>query len=397
MDWVKNMSLKRAFFTIIIVFLMVSIIVGILFYSFCDIVIEHFDLYVAVPTEENISNNISSEQLNNAALVITGEENDKILSIHYTYQVKPGYEIISFLQMIMPIVFLIIALISADIVFYQIKLKQPLLILRNSAERIQKQDLDFEIKGYVSDEFGELCSVFDFMRQTLLSNNRELWRQVEERKRLNAAFSHDLRNPITVLEGAAKLLKKNLEHCNINYKDAEKSVELIEQYTDRIKKYVEVMTSVQKLEELECKPQVYESENIQTELVSILSILAKDSDKEIRISNTGAGGLIRIDKQFVYGTVENLIGNALRYANKVITVEIIYEKTQVELRIIDDGKGFSNTLLQKGITPFQRDQYVSSEHFGMGLYVCKLMCEKHGGSLKIQNLENGANVIAIFK
>ena len=46
------------------------------------------------------------------------------------------------------------------------------------------------------------------MRAELLRSDQELWEQAEERKRLNAAFSHDLRNPVTVLKGTVKLLKE---------------------------------------------------------------------------------------------------------------------------------------------------------------------------------------------
>ena len=42
------------------------------------------------------------------------------------------------------------------------------------------------------------------MRVALKENNIEMWRQVEERKRLNAAFSHDLRTPLTVLKGQSE-------------------------------------------------------------------------------------------------------------------------------------------------------------------------------------------------
>ncbi len=46
------------------------------------------------------------------------------------------------------------------------------------------------------------------MRSALEINNREMWRQMEDRKRLNATFSHDLRTPLTVLEGHLGILQK---------------------------------------------------------------------------------------------------------------------------------------------------------------------------------------------
>ena len=89
---------------------------------------------------------------------------------------------------------------------------------------------------------------------------------------------------------------------------------MICQYAGRIEHYVEIMTSAQKLEELECKRHIYEKENIQSELQSSLTILAEASGKEIDITHSGTAVQVYIDKQFVYNTAENLISNALRYA-----------------------------------------------------------------------------------
>lgn len=57
---------------------------------------------------------------------------------------------------------------------------------------------------------GALCASFEEMRRALWENNRVMWRQMEERKRLNAAFAHDLRTPLTVLRGYAGMLLHDL-------------------------------------------------------------------------------------------------------------------------------------------------------------------------------------------
>lgn len=119
-------------------------------------------------------------------------------------------EIISVTQMILPILIYIGALFITVFMFYRLKLKEPLALLTKGASRIIENDLDFTIEAKSQDELGQLCIAFETMRRTLLNNNRELWQQTEERKRLNAAFSHDLRNPVTVLKGSAKLAKKVL-------------------------------------------------------------------------------------------------------------------------------------------------------------------------------------------
>ena len=92
-------------------------------------------------------------------------------------------------------------IIAAALLFYRNKLKKPLAELMAASEKISNNDLDFSIEYDSKDELGQLCTSFEIMRTALANNFTEMWRQVEERKQLNAAFAHDLRTPLTVLKG----------------------------------------------------------------------------------------------------------------------------------------------------------------------------------------------------
>jgi len=96
----------------------------------------------------------------------------------------------------------------SGVIFYERELKRPFSILRKASERISENDLDFEIWYEKKNELGQLCSDFEGMRSALYESNREMWRSLEERKRLNSAFSHDLRTPLTVLRGYTDYLGK---------------------------------------------------------------------------------------------------------------------------------------------------------------------------------------------
>ena len=117
-----------------------------------------------------------------------------------------------------------------------------------------EQDLDFTISSDSGDELGQLCAAFEKMRGQLQKNNRELWRQAEERRRLNAAFSHDLRNPVTVLKGSVRLMEKSLVQDNLLPENIRKNLAQMSRYTERIADYIEVMSSAQRLEDTPCIP-----------------------------------------------------------------------------------------------------------------------------------------------
>jgi signal transduction histidine kinase len=282
-------------------------------------------------------------------------------------------------------------------VFYRLKLKKPLAILQSGAERIKRQDLDFTIEKCADDELGALCTAFETMRFELLKSNRELWRQMEERKRLNAAFSHDLRNPVTVLKGSAAILRKGLNNSLLTEETAGENISLIYQYAGRIENYIEAMTSAQKLEDLKFNPGPAAWSALAKELENSLSILSAHTGKKIQFICNGADKEIKIDKYIVHNTAENLVSNALRYAREKVIVVFSCDDEKIVINVSDDGIGFSSAILNKGAVPFLRDDTTEQGgHFGMGLYICRLLCEKHGGGLILENGSDGAEVTATF-
>ncbi len=298
MEWLKSRSLKQSFMAITCLFLCVGVLLA------------GFSVFVCVQ--------IRSEHIETQTYHVTLDDTGEITSYIAlgNDEAQTGVDAaLSTLQIVLPVFWIVVSLLLADIVFYNVKMKRPLAILQAGAERIQQQDLDFEIEPLSSDELGQLCLSFEIMRQELKKNNQEMWRQSEERKWLNAAFSHDLRNPITVLKGSAKMLQKETEQFGSERINS--SVSLISQYTGRIENYVEMMSNAQKLEEVECRPVTWDRDAFQTEFESGIDFLATPCKKKFVVSNAGTILQVQIDKEFFLRIAENLVSNALRYARKM--------------------------------------------------------------------------------
>lgn len=134
--------------------------------------------------------------------------------------------------------------------FYHWKIKKPLAILNQAAQKIGQSDLDFHVESPSADELGKLCQSFETMRASLEENNRALWDAVEERKRLNAAFSHDLRTPLTVLQGYSDLLLDALPSGDLSPEKTVDTVLTMKRSLTRLQRYVESMNSLQRLEDV---------------------------------------------------------------------------------------------------------------------------------------------------
>ncbi|MEI3500355.1 MAG: HAMP domain-containing sensor histidine kinase [Anaerovoracaceae bacterium] len=306
--------------------------------------------------------------------------------------------LIQSLQYVLPVIYFTAAVIVSGAVIYRCKLREPIRMLQSGAQRIMEQDLDFTISSDSGDELGQLCAAFEKMRGQLQKNNRELWRQAEERRRLNAAFSHDLRNPVTVLKGSVRLMEKSLVQDNLLPENIRKNLAQMSRYTERIADYIEVMSSAQRLEDTPCIPKAISFGKIRAGFQEGAGLLLQDCRVRLVFAFHGSDSApLWLDEAIFSAVSENLLTNAGRYAEKEICTALSLRRDRLILKVEDDGEGFSEELLRKGMQPFVRGDKSDPGHFGMGLYICRLLCEKHGGSLHLTNGASGAVVTAELK
>ena len=286
--------------------------------------------------------------------------------------------------------------VMASFLFYHNKLKRPLTILAGASAKIAENDLDFTIRYDCNDEMGQLCQSFESMRGSLEKNNRELWRIVEERRRLSAAFAHDLRTPLTVLRGYTDLLLRYLPEDKIPKPKLLSTIHTMDDHVKRLENYVQSMSSMQRLSEIVPTPQAITSDVLFEQLKNTAEILCKE--KQLVFMADSQSRHMYVDVEMVFQVFENVLANANRYALQKITVSAKTGPQELMLTVGDDGPGFSPEALQRAMEPFYREEKLGDKgHFGLGLNICKILCEKHGGRLILQNLApHGAEVTATF-
>ena len=423
MGWIKRMRLKNALFAMMFFGLLLASLLSIGAFIGCNRLIQ---------------------TLPQATASIEISSNPSVTIIHPEASAPPAWSqavgsLLGVLLIALPILIFTLVILLTSILFYRTKLKEPLHKPKSSTERNMQYDQDLVIPAPSGqDELGQLCGAFEKMRENLLANNQTLWRQAEERKRLNAAFAHDLRNPVTVLKGTAKLLRKGI--CD------EQTIGRLEDYTLRIEQYIESMSSIQRLEQVSVQRKMIACDLLYRELEDTARLLAPGLSCRItmqecesfgtKTAETKAVGIdtsvietvaVAIDHGLFMTVAENLIANGARFAERELMIGLEIADSFLLLSVMDDGPGFPDELLQNGPKPFGKvKQYttysrkaaectacsetimddakpskVSAEngtHFGMELYSCQTICLKHGGRLTLENIEgSGAKAAAFFK
>lgn len=386
---IRQMNLKKALFTIVCINITAALALSLLSFWGC------------IAVRSQLAANRTIINIPSAPFLASSAPEP-------TAQTDAAVDIISVVQILLPVLIYIFALFTTASMFYRLKLKEPLAVLASGASRIIENDLDFTIEAASQDELGQLCTAFETMRQTLLDNNRELWWQAEERRRLNAAFSHNLRNPVTVLKGAAKLAEKSIARNPQEPGKIAGQIALITNYAGRIEHYIETMSSIQRLEETPVERENIPWDTLVAELRQTVYLIGMDHDKQIRFHTSDqpktapvnrsaqTDRSVCLDRSILFQIAENLLSNALRFARQNIDISCSVNETILELSVADDGGGFPASLIRDGVRPFHKGRE-DAEHLGMGLYTCKLLCERHGGTITIQNHAAGSFVSASLK
>lgn len=91
-----------------------------------------------------------------------------------------------------------------------------------------------------------------------------------------------------------------------------------------------------------------------------------------------------------------MISNAARYARSRVDVTCRVCENRLTITVSDDGGGFTDTALKHALNPFFHEETDGGTHFGLGLYICRILCEKCGGGVHISNHEKGAAVTSEF-
>lgn len=341
--------------------------------------------------------------------------------------------------------------------FYRRHIGGPLSVLEAAADRIARQDLDFQIGAVRGRELGRLGAAMEGMRSSLLATQRELWRTAEDRRRLNAAFAHDLRTPVTVLKGTLEMARMKADRAGSG-EDVRKTLETLSGQADRLESYAQLMSRVTKLEDRE----VMRSACAPSDVARVLERQAAGyvatcgngckllfslgdgmravgaGDGSVAVPDAGsvagagvehaaepcpghaaapdAGGAVgpcpeplSIDMQLVEEVLGNLLGNACGHARSKVTVSVDLLQPErgslspesrgdvrLELVVTDDGRGFTAEALHHGCDPFYSEAK-SAEHFGLGLNIARTLARLHGGEVELGNLEGGgACVTATF-
>lgn len=381
--------------------------------------------------EEVIKEDNSYEVLSYADLYLSSEEKIKILSnevynervnssnsmddLMFTSQrVNGGYvigvtalaevnEVIgtmnSFYIMIFIFVFILIISISY---IYSKAMTKPLVEMSKIAQKISQCDFQYKYKVTGEDEIGilgsSLNSISDNLEKSLndlqcsnekLKEEMQLQKyQEEKRKELIANISHELKTPITIIQGTINGIKDGI-YTEEMYED------IIEE-TEKLNDLVKEMLEVSKLESPNFK--------LNKEPFDLYSLILKSQDKlksmiedkKLKVVvNYEDEAIVFGDEKRINQVVTNLFTNAIKYTSQGSNIDIginyLNETDEYLFKIRNFGVTLTEEEQEKIWDSFYRAEKSRNKRFGgtgLGLSIVKRILELHGSEYGVRSDEN---------
>lgn len=258
------------------------------------------------------------------------------------------------------------------------RLLEPVRRLREGAERICDGELDYRVEVDRKDELGELTASINEMADTLQS-------MLEAKRQLLLAISHELRTPIT----RAKLQLEFMEEGSLR-----------DTLGDDIDEIDLLISDLIEAERLSTRHAALTPESVDFgDYIGYLAEPYRDYAGGFELVLPDSDCRVEIDKLRIRLLFANIVNNAVRYGrNRPIRVEVDCGPEDVRLSVIDAGEGIAADHLARVQEPFYRVDSARQRNtggFGLGLYLCNLIAEAHGGRLQIDSRVDEGTCVTI--
>ncbi|MGY2134948.1 PAS domain-containing protein [Hymenobacter sp. HD11105] len=237
------------------------------------------------------------------------------------------------------------------------------------------------------------------LARELVTANEQLRRTNVDLDNFIYAASHDLKAPISNIEGLLQLLRADLPVEVAQRADVEPTLGLMGESVERFKRTIEHLTEVSKLQkEHEATPTLVDLKAIIEDVRRDLQPLLEETGAQL-VLDVGAFPPVQFSEKNLRSVVYNLLSNALKYRSPDrpphVDVRAHVKPGHTVLEVHDNGLGIAAHHLPQLFTMFQRF-HDHVEGTGIGLYMVKKMVENAGGKLEVHSQVGAGTTFFVY-
>ena len=294
-------------------------------------------------------------------------------------------------------IMILLVLISSWL--FVIKMKKSLNTLSNAICKYQNGDKLDVTSNNLPKEFKDITDSFNELMTRLNKALDEKMQMYQERQRIIADVSHDLKTPLTVIQGYSKAfidgLVPDIKKKQYMYAIYNKSIIAVSQL-ESLFSYINMEHPEYKLNkeriDINSKTKDYLAEKYNEIELNKFNIEVDIPDNEV---------FVNIDFNAFKRIYDNLISNTMKYNKSGVTIffKITSDKTHVYLRIGDNGIGVADNIKDTIFNAFvtSNEARTSGKGCGLGMAIVKRLVELNDGSIELKNSKGKWKTIFLIK
>lgn len=278
------------------------------------------------------------------------------------------------LNLIISITLISMFLISLGVYALIFPLERKLQLIQSGITKVREGKLNTKVKVVGEDEIAHLAATFNSMTE-------HIRRLIESQRELTRAVSHELRTPVARIRFAVDMLADTDD-----YEDRMSQRDYIDQDIESLNGLIDEILTYAKLEEGSPKMD-WEDVDLQ-ELVSqiVRETNALGKPVTVKVGNMQKGAFAQADRRYLHRVLQNLAGNATRYAESTIIISAGLEKNEAFISVEDDGQGIPEKDREKVFIPFARlddSRTRASGGYGLGLSIVSRIAFWFNGRMSV--------------
>ena len=278
------------------------------------------------------------------------------------------------LNLIISITLISMFLISLGVYALIFPLERKLQLIQSGITKVREGKLNTKVKVVGEDEIAHLAATFNSMTE-------HIRRLIESQRELTRAVSHELRTPVARIRFAVDMLADTDD-----YDDRMSQRDYIDQDIESLNGLIDEILTYAKLEEGSPKMD-WEDVDLQ-ELVSqiVRETNALGKPVTVKVGKVQKGVFAQADRRYLHRVLQNLAGNATRYAESTIIISAGLEKNEAFISVEDDGQGIPEKDREKVFIPFARlddSRTRASGGYGLGLSIVSRIAFWFNGRMSV--------------
>lgn len=278
------------------------------------------------------------------------------------------------LNLIISITLISMFLISLGVYALIFPLERKLQLIQSGITKVREGKLNTKVKVVGEDEIAHLAATFNSMTE-------HIRRLIESQRELTRAVSHELRTPVARIRFAVDMLADTDD-----YEDRMSQRDYIDQDIESLNGLIDEILTYAKLEEGSPKMD-WEDVDLQ-ELVSqiVRETNALGKPVTVKVGKVQKGVFAQADRRYLHRVLQNLAGNATRYAESTIIISAGLEKNEAFISVEDDGQGIPEKDREKVFIPFARlddSRTRASGGYGLGLSIVSRIAFWFNGRMSV--------------